>query len=115
DHPEIVEFINWKMREEKKVHALIREGYDPDFNGEAYHTISGQNSNNSVRVSDEFMKAVENDGEWHTRMRTTGDVLETYKAKDLFEQICKAAWHCADPGVQYDTTINDWHTCANND
>ncbi len=113
DHPEIVDFIEWKMREEKKAQALIAAGYPSDFNGEAYHTVSGQNSNNSVRVTDEFMRAVETDGEWQTRMRTTGKVCETLKAKDLWRKVADSAWHCADPGVQYDTTINDWHTCPN--
>jgi ribonucleoside-diphosphate reductase alpha chain len=113
DHPEIEGFINWKVREERKAHALIRAGFSSDFNGEAYHTISGQNSNNSVRVSDEFMHAVEIGGKWQTVMRTTGKVCETYEAKDLWRQIAEAAWACADPGVQYDTTINRWHTCPN--
>ncbi len=115
DHPEIADFIEWKAREEKKARALIEAGYDADFNGEAYHTISGQNSNNSVRVTDEFMKAVETDGEWKTYFRTTGEVCETYKARDLWTRLAEAAWGCADPGVQYDTTINDWHTCPNTD
>lgn len=113
DHPEIVDFIEWKQREEKKAHALISAGYPSDFNGEAYHTVSGQNSNNSVRVSDEYMRAVERDGEWNTRSRTTGEVIETHKARVLWEKVSKAAWACADPGLQYDTTINDWHTCPN--
>jgi ribonucleoside-diphosphate reductase alpha chain len=113
DHPEIVDFIEWKQREEKKAHALIAQGYPSDFNGEAYRTVSGQNSNNSVRVTDEFMRAVENDGPWATRMRTTGEVVDTYKARDLWKKVAEAAWACADPGVQYDSTINDWHTCAN--
>ncbi len=112
DHPEIVDFIEWKTKEEQKAHALIAQGYSSDFNGDAYHTISGQNSNNSVRVTDEFMKAVENDSEWHTRNRTNGDVIETFRARDLWRKVAESAWHCADPGVQYDTTINDWHTCS---
>jgi ribonucleoside-diphosphate reductase alpha chain len=115
DHPEIVDFITWKQREEKKAQALIQAGYDSDFNGEAYHTISGQNSNNSVRVTDDFMKAVETDGEWKTTMRTTGETVETFKARELWRKVAEAAWACADPGVQYDTTINDWHTCPNTD
>jgi ribonucleoside-diphosphate reductase alpha chain len=113
DHPEIVDFINWKVREEKKAHALIAAGFSSDFNGEAYHTISGQNSNNSVRVTDEFMRAVEAGGKWQTTYRMTGEVCDTYEAKDLWRQVAEAAWHCADPGVQYDTTINKWHTCPN--
>ncbi len=114
DHPEIVDFINWKVREEKKAHALIAAGFSADFNGEAYHTISGQNSNNSVRVTDEFMRAVEAGSKWQTIMRTVpGKVCDTYDAKDLWRQIAEAAWQCADPGVQYDSTINRWHTCPN--
>lgn len=113
DHPEIVDFIEWKMKEEKKAKALIAAGYPADFNGEAYHTVSGQNSNNSVRVSDAYMHAVETDGEWSTRLRTSGEVCETHRAKELWSKLAASAWACADPGVQYDTTINDWHTCAN--
>ena len=113
DHPEIVDFINWKVREEKKAKALIDAGYPADFNGEAYRTVAGQNSNNSVRISDEFMQAYLNDGVWHTRMRTTGAVCETFKARELMDQIASAAWGCADPGVQFDTTINRWHTSKN--
>jgi ribonucleoside-diphosphate reductase alpha chain len=113
DHPEIVDFVTWKVREEKKAQILIANGYPSDFNGEAYHTVSGQNSNNSVRVTDEFMKAVEAGGKWQTRMRTTGDVVDTLDAKDLWHKVAESAWGCADPGVQYDTTINKWHTCPN--
>lgn len=115
DHPEIVDFITWKAREEKKVAALIAAGYPADFNGEAYHTVSGQNSNNSVRVTDEFMNLYEKDGEWSTRYRTNGQTAQSYKARELMRQISQAAWACADPGMQYDTTINDWHTCPNTD
>jgi ribonucleoside-diphosphate reductase alpha chain len=113
DHPEIEDFINWKIREEKKAHALIAAGFSSDFNGEAYHTISGQNSNNSIRVSDEFMKSALAGAKWQTIARTTGEVVETLDAKDLWTQVAKAAWGCADPGVQYDSTINKWHTCPN--
>ena len=113
DHPEILDFVRWKSKEEKKAQALIAAGYPADFNGEAYHTVSGQNSNNSVRVTDEFMRAVEQDGSWETRARTTGAVCETFPARSLWAEIGKAAWACADPGVQYDSTINDWHTCPN--
>lgn len=115
DHPEIMDFITWKKREEKKVKALIDAGYSGDFNGDAYRTVSGQNSNNSVRVTDAFMKAVEADETWETRARTTGEVVESLKARDLWKEIADSAWACADPGVQYDTTINDWHTCPNTD
>ncbi|HKO89694.1 MAG TPA: vitamin B12-dependent ribonucleotide reductase, partial [Polyangiaceae bacterium] len=113
DHPEIADFVQWKVREERKAQALIREGYDSDFNGDAYHTVSGQNSNNSVRVTDEFMKAALAGGTWQTRARTTGEVVDTLDARELWDLIAQAAWGCADPGVQYDTTINRWHTCPN--
>jgi ribonucleoside-diphosphate reductase alpha chain len=113
DHPEIADFIGWKAREEKKAHALIAGGYSSDFNGEAYHTISGQNSNNSVRVTDDFMRTVEAGGKWQTRYRMSGEACETLDAKALWHQLAEAAWACADPGVQYDSTINRWHTCPN--
>jgi ribonucleoside-diphosphate reductase alpha chain len=115
DHPEIVDFIQWKMKEERKASALIAAGYSSDFNGDAYHTVSGQNSNNSVRVTDAFMRAVEQRGEWRTYARTTGQVCNTYKADELWTMVAQSAWACADPGVQYDSTINDWHTCPNTD
>ncbi len=115
DHPEIMDFITWKQREERKVAALIAGGYSSDFNGEAYQTVSGQNSNNSVRITDDFMNAVLNGGKWSTRARTTGEVVETFEAKELWRKIAEASWSCADPGLQYDTTINDWHTCSNSD
>ena len=115
DHPEIADFIEWKVREERKARALIASGYESDFNGDAYHTVSGQNSNNSIRVTDDFMKAMESDGDWKTYMRTTGEVCETFKARELWKKVSEAAWWCADPGVQYDTTINEWHTCPNTD
>ncbi len=115
DHPEIVDFIDWKMKEEKKVRALIAAGYSSDFNGEAYHTISGQNANISVRVSDEFMRRALEGGTWETTMRTTGEVVERYNAEDLLKRVANAAWHCADPGVQFDDIINRWHTCRNTD
>jgi len=113
DHPEIFPFIEWKSSEEKKVAALIAGGYSADFNGEAYKTVSGQNSNNSVRLPDRFMEAVENDGPWSTTLRTTGETWESHQARDVMSKISQAAWDCADPGTQYDTTINDWHTCPN--
>src|SRR5262245_40334363 len=97
DHPEILDFIRWKVREEKKVAALVASGYSSDFNGEAYATVSGQNSNNSVRVSDRFMESVVNDGPWQTTMRTTGDVYETHRGRELWREIAQAAWQCADP------------------
>ena len=116
DHPEIEDFINWKSKEERKVAALIAAGYDSDFNGDAYGTVAGQNSNNSVRITDEFMAAVKADSDWNTTSRMEpGKVVRTYKAKGLWDQIAKAAWACADPGTQYDTTINTWHTCKATD
>ncbi|MBI5536266.1 MAG: vitamin B12-dependent ribonucleotide reductase [Deltaproteobacteria bacterium] len=113
DHPEIEDFIEWKVREERKAIALIQQGYESDFNGEAYHTISGQNSNNSVRVTDDFMRSLLAKGTWQTRSRTTGEVIDTYKSEELWSKLASAAWACADPGVQFDTTINRWHTCPN--
>jgi ribonucleoside-diphosphate reductase alpha chain len=110
DHPDVETFIDWKKVEEEKVRALIAAGYPSDFNGEAYQTVSGQNSNNSVRVTEEFLKAVENDEDWDLTARTDGSVMKTVKARDLWRRIAEAAWACADPGIQYDTTINQWHT-----
>ena len=111
DHPDIEEFINWKKVEEDKARLLIEKGGFPaDFNGEAYATISGQNSNNSVRVNDDFIRAVENRDDWELTERTTGRVMKTVPAERLWDQIAEAAWACADPGVQFDTTINEWHT-----
>ncbi len=110
DHPEILDFIEWKVREEKKAKALIGKGWPSDFNAEAYQTVSGQNSNNSVRLTDEFMKKVEEDGIWETRFRTTGEVYEKIPARALMRKIALAAWQCADPGVHFDITMNAWHT-----
>jgi ribonucleoside-diphosphate reductase alpha chain len=115
DHPDIVEFINCKVEEERKAWTLIEGGYDPSFNGPAYSSIFFQNSNNSVRVKDDFMKAVEEDAEWHTFAITTGQIMDTYKARDLARMMADAAWACGDPGLQYDTTVNHWHTCPNTD
>jgi ribonucleoside-diphosphate reductase alpha chain len=128
DHPDIEAFVSWKVREELKVAALV-EGLkhldddqkaaaerlglelDYDFNGEAYFTVSGQNSNNSVRLTDAFFRAVADDGDWALTARTDGAVVRTIKARELWSQICFAAWRSADPGVQFDSTINSWHTC----
>ncbi len=110
DHPDIEDFIEWKAIEEDKARALIAAGYPSDFNGEAYATVSGQNSNNSVKVPTDFLKAIEEDGDWDLIARTDGSVMKTVKARDLWNKIADAAWRCADPGVQYDTTINEWHT-----
>ena len=111
DHPEIEKFINWKVEEEQKVAALIAAGYSNDYEGEAYRTVSGQNSNNSVRVPNEFFHALQNGEDWELKARTDGKVMKKIPAKDLWDQIAYAAWRCADPGTQYDTTINEWHTC----
>jgi len=115
DHPEIETFIDWKAREERKVRALVDAGYPSDFNGEAYKTVSGQNSNNSVRMSDAFMEAYLKDGAWATTLRTTREAHQTHRARDLMKKVADAAWSCADPGVQFDATINAWHTCPNTD
>jgi ribonucleoside-diphosphate reductase alpha chain len=111
DHPEIETFVNWKVEEEKKVAALIAAGYSHDYEGEAYKTVSGQNSNNSVRVPNEFFHALQNGEDWELKGRIDGKVMKKIPAKDLWEQIAYAAWRCADPGTQYNTTINEWHTC----
>src|SRR4051812_34262674 len=113
EHPDIVEFINCKVEEEKKAWALIDAGYDGSFTGPAYSSVFFQNSNNSLRVSDEFMRAVADDGEWTTHAVRDGQPVQTYKARDLMRQIAEATWICGDPGMQYDTTVNDWHTCPN--
>ncbi len=113
EHPDIVEFINCKVEEEKKAWALIDSGYDGSFNGVAYSSVFFQNSNNSVRVTDEFMRAVLDDGVWQTRAVTSGDVVETYRARDLMRLIAEGTWVCGDPGMQFDTTVNEWHTSPN--
>ena len=150
DHPEIEEFIDWKVKEENKVAAMyvganvirneidnarnsnqtdysqdipsaiseraaqdmLPEQYDLAMEGDAYGTVSGQNSNNTVRVSGAFMRAVEQDEKWHLKARTTGETIKTVRARDLWDRICRAAWACADPGLQFADTINEWHTCA---
>ncbi len=112
-HPDIVEFIKCKAEEEKKAWALIDSGYDPSLNGPAYSSIFFQNSNNSVRVPDEYMRAVEQDADWHTRAVTDGHPVERHRARDLMRMISEAAHQCGDPGIQFDTTVNEWHTCPN--
>ncbi len=112
-HPDIVEFINSKASEEKKAWVLLDNGYAGGVDGEAYSSIFFQNANHSVRVTDEFMQAVANDGDWVTRAITTGEPMETYKARDLMRMIAESAYICGDPGMQYDTTINRWHTSKN--
>jgi len=115
DHPDIVEFINCKVDEEKKAWALIDAGYDGSFTGPAYSSVFFQNSNNSVRVTDDFMRAVLDDGAWETHAVTTGDVVDTYRARDLMRLIAEGTHVCGDPGMQFDTTINEWHTCPETD
>ncbi|MGB9280978.1 MAG: vitamin B12-dependent ribonucleotide reductase [Pseudonocardiaceae bacterium] len=111
DHPDIAEFVQTKASEERKIRVLRDAGFDMDLGGKDITSVQYQNANNSVRVSDEFMRAVEAGGEFGLRARTTGEVIETVRAKELFRHITTAAWECADPGLQYDDTINDWHTC----
>ncbi|MCC7499878.1 MAG: vitamin B12-dependent ribonucleotide reductase [Bryobacterales bacterium] len=110
DHPDVDKFIWCKAKEEKKAHTLIDAGYDPSLDGEAYSSIFFQNANNSVRATDEFMNAVASDGEWWTRSAGSGQPVKRYKARDLLRQIADATWQCGDPGMQFDTTINRWHT-----
>ena len=112
-HPDIMDFITCKTTEEKKAWALIDQGYDGSFGGEAYESVMFQNANLSVRVTDEFMKAVETDSEWQTRSVTTGEVAESLSANKLMHLMAEGTHLCGDPGMQYDTTINKWHTCIN--
>ncbi|WP_207495597.1 vitamin B12-dependent ribonucleotide reductase [Aridibaculum aurantiacum] len=111
DHPEIVDFIEWKVEEEKKVSALITAGYASDYEGEAYRTVSGQNSNNSVRVPNEFFEKLEKGEDWELTARTDGRTMKKVNSRELWNKIAYAAWRCADPGLQYNSTINEWHTC----
>ena len=113
EHPDIVDFISCKVEEEKKAWALIDAGYDGSFTGTAYGSVFFQNSNNSVRVTDEFMRAVLDDGLWQTKAVTSGEVMDTYQARDLMRLIAEGTWVCGDPGMQFDTTVNEWHTSPN--
>jgi len=115
DHPDIEEFIDCKAAEERKAHALIDAGYCGEFNvvGGAYDSVFYQNANHSVRVTDDFMRAVINDGEWQTRAVTTGKPMQSYSARRLMRKMAEAAWVCGDPGIQFHTTVNTWHTCSN--
>jgi ribonucleoside-diphosphate reductase alpha chain len=110
EHPDIVDFIESKMREERKAHVLIGQGYDSAIDGEAYSSVFFQNANHSVRVTDDFMRAVEEDRDWWTRNVADGKPADKYSARELLKQMAESAWHCGDPGMQYDTTINRWHT-----
>jgi ribonucleoside-diphosphate reductase alpha chain len=111
DHPDIVEFIDSKMKEERKARVLIEQGYDPAIDGEAYSSIFFQNANHSVRVTDEFMQAVEDDRDWWTRNVNDGNPVEKFSARELLHRMAESTWQCGDPGMQYDTTVNRWHTC----
>jgi len=113
NHPDIVEFINCKANEEKKAWVLLDNGYAGGVDGEAYSSIFFQNANHSVRVSDEFMQAVVNDADWHTKAVVTGETVDTYKAREMMRMIADSAFICGDPGMQYDTTVNRWHTSKN--
>ena len=113
DHPDVEEFIELKSREEDKIRALREAGFDVDFDGRDTVSVQYQNANNSVRVTDDFMRAVEEDADWELKEVKTGEVVKTVKAKELWKSIAKAAWECADPGLQFDTTINHWHTASN--
>lgn len=110
DHPDIEEFVETKWREEEKIRALRDAGFDMDLGGKDIVSVQYQNANNSIRVSDEFMRSVESGDEFGLRARTDGSIVDTVNARELFDKICQAAWACADPGIQYDDTINDWHT-----
>src|SRR5205809_1670511 len=111
DHPDIVEFIECKAKEERKAHVLIEQGYDSGIDGDAYSSIFFQNANHSVRVTDEFMRAVEDDRDWWTKNIADGQPYEKHGARELLRRIADSTWHCGDPGMQYDSTINRWHTC----
>ena len=115
DHPDIEEFIWCKAREEQKAQKLIELGYDDSIDGEAYSSIQFQNANNSVSVTDEFMEAVVEDKEWNIREVTTGEIDEAYSASAMMDWIAQATWICGDPGLQFHSTINDWHTCPSSD
>jgi ribonucleoside-diphosphate reductase alpha chain len=113
DHPDIVEFIECKVKEEKKAHVLIANGYDSAIDGDAYSSIFFQNANHSVRVNDDFMRAVEEDRDFWTKNVLDGQPNEKLRARELMDKIADSTWHCGDPGMQYDTTVNNWHTCKN--
>src|ERR1700752_893611 len=115
DHPDIMEFIESKMKEERKAHVLIEQGYNSSIDGEAYSSVFFQNANHSVRVTDDFMRAAEEERDWWTRNVNDGKACDQYRAKDLLKEMAKSPWQVGDPGMQYDTTINRWHTCKSTD
>ena len=114
-HPDILDFVDSKKLEEQKAWALIEQGYDPSFTGEAYGSVAFQNANHSVRVTDDFMRAVEADGDWTTHAVVGGAPMDTHRARDIFRRMAEAAHVCGDPGIQYDTIINDWNPVSNTD
>ena len=113
DHPDVEEFVWCKVKEERKARVLRDAGFDMDLDGSDSFSIQYQNANNSVRITDEFMQAVKEDADWGLKAVTTGQVVKTVRARDLWRQIAQASWECADPGLQFDTTINKWHTAHN--
>jgi ribonucleoside-diphosphate reductase alpha chain len=115
DHPDIMEFIESKTKEERKAHVLIEQGYNSSIDGEAYSSVFFQNANHSVRVTDDFMRAAEEDRDWWTRNVNDGEPTDQYRAKELLKKMAESAWQCGDPGMQYDTTVNRWHTCKATD
>jgi ribonucleoside-diphosphate reductase alpha chain len=115
DHPDIVEFIQSKTKEERKAHVLIEQGYDPSIDGEAYSSVYFQNANHSIRVTDEFMQAVEEDRDWWLRNVSDGETAGRHPARELLRMAAESAWRCGDPGMQYDSTVNRWHTCKATD
>ncbi|HEY4710628.1 MAG TPA: vitamin B12-dependent ribonucleotide reductase [Candidatus Acidoferrales bacterium] len=115
DHPDIMEFIESKTKEERKAHVLIEQGYNSSIDGEAYSSVFFQNANHSIRVTDDFMRAAEEDRDWWTRNVNDGEPADRYRAKELLKKISESAWQCGDPGMQYDTTVNRWHTCKATD
>jgi ribonucleoside-diphosphate reductase alpha chain len=115
DHPDILEFIESKTKEERKAHVLIEQGYNSSIDGEAYSSVFFQNANHSVRVTDDFMRAAEEDRDWWTRNVNDGEPTDQYRAKELLQKMAESAWQCGDPGMQYDTSVNRWHTCKATD
>ena len=113
DHPDILDFIWCKAQRGGQGGGAAEAGFDMSIDGEGFHSIQYQNANNSVRVTHDFLRRGRARREWHTRARVSGEPVDTYDARELMGEIAEAAWRCADPGVQYDTTINDWHTCPN--